>query len=83
MVVTLKALHGRRCPISYSDWHRPQGQTLLIGSGARAPQHPAPRDTALIVSLSVALIYIVFGAHRLDVTEHRRGMWSWPSPSGR
>src|SRR5471032_2071794 len=46
---------------------------LLIGSG---PDTTGTRtqDTALIVTLVLALFTIVFGTRNLDVTEHHRGM---------
>ncbi|TRX73184.1 hybrid sensor histidine kinase/response regulator [Pseudomonas mangiferae] len=49
------------------------GVNLLIGSGADATGTRA-QDTALIVSLVLALFTIVFGTRNLDVTEHHRGM---------
>nr|WP_294977880.1 hybrid sensor histidine kinase/response regulator [uncultured Pseudomonas sp.] len=49
------------------------GVNLLIGAG---PDSTGIRsqDTALIVSLVLALFTIVFGTRSLDVTEHHRGM---------
>ncbi|MEH6482904.1 MULTISPECIES: PAS domain-containing hybrid sensor histidine kinase/response regulator [Pseudomonas] len=49
------------------------GVNLLIGSGAGATGTRA-QDTALIVSLVLALFTILFGTRNLDVTEHHRGM---------
>ncbi|MNZ27490.1 Non-motile and phage-resistance protein [compost metagenome] len=49
------------------------GVNLLIGAG---PDSTGTRsqDTALLVSLILALFTIVFGTRSLDVTEHHRGM---------
>jgi Na+/proline symporter/signal transduction histidine kinase len=49
------------------------GVNLLIGAGADSGGSRA-QDTALIVSLVLALFTIVFGTRSLDVTEHHRGM---------
>ena len=49
------------------------GVNLLIGAGADATGTRA-QDTALIVSLVLALFTIVFGTRNLDSTEHHRGM---------
>lgn len=49
------------------------GVNLLIGSGATASSTRA-QDTALIVSMVLALFTILFGTRNLDVTEHHRGM---------
>ncbi len=49
------------------------GVNLLIGAGADAMGTRA-QDTALIVSLILALFTIVFGTRNLDATEHHRGM---------
>ncbi|WP_339463476.1 hybrid sensor histidine kinase/response regulator [Pseudomonas sp. EA_105y_Pfl2_R69] len=49
------------------------GVNLLIGAGAGATGTSA-QDTALIVSLVLALFTILFGTRNLDVTEHHRGM---------
>jgi Na+/proline symporter/signal transduction histidine kinase len=49
------------------------GVNLLIGAGADAGGTRA-QDTALIVSLVLALFTIVFGTRNLDATEHHRGM---------
>lgn len=49
------------------------GVNLLIGEGASASGTSA-QDTALIVSLVLALFTILFGTRNLDVTEHHRGM---------
>ncbi|MCR4511478.1 hybrid sensor histidine kinase/response regulator [Pseudomonas sp. 32.2.56] len=49
------------------------GVNLLIGAGASASGTSA-QDTALIVSLALALFTILFGTRNLDVTEHHRGM---------
>lgn len=49
------------------------GVNLLIGAGADSGGIRA-QDTALIVSLILALFTIVFGTRSLDVTEHHRGM---------
>src|SRR3546814_7987572 len=48
------------------------GVNLLIGAGADAMGTRA-QDTALIVSLVLALFTIVFGTRNLDATEHHRG----------
>ena len=45
----------------------------LIGSGAESAGTRA-QDTALIVSLVLALFTILFGTRNLDATEHHRGM---------
>lgn len=49
------------------------GVNLLIGEGAAA-RGTSAQDTALIVSLVLALFTILFGTRNLDVTEHHRGM---------
>ncbi|MCJ1885166.1 hybrid sensor histidine kinase/response regulator [Pseudomonas sp. LA21] len=49
------------------------GVNLLIGAGPDSAGIRA-QDTALIVSLILALFTIVFGTRSLDVTEHHRGM---------
>ncbi|MBU1284235.1 MAG: hybrid sensor histidine kinase/response regulator [Gammaproteobacteria bacterium] len=49
------------------------GVNLLSGAGAGANGTGA-QDTALIVSLVLALFTILFGTRNLDVTEHHRGM---------
>ncbi|MDM8350098.1 PAS domain-containing hybrid sensor histidine kinase/response regulator [Pseudomonas sp. sp1636] len=49
------------------------GVNLLIGAGADSTGIRA-QDTALIVSLVLALFTILFGTRNLDVTEHHRGM---------
>ncbi|MGE8067354.1 PAS domain-containing hybrid sensor histidine kinase/response regulator [Pseudomonas sp. NPDC089569] len=49
------------------------GVNLLIGAGADAMGVRA-QDTALLVSLVLALFTIVFGTRNLDATEHHRGM---------
>ena len=49
------------------------GVNLLIGAGADATGSRV-QDTALVVSLVLALFSIVFGTRSLDVTEHHRGM---------
>jgi len=49
------------------------GVNLLSGAGASANGTGA-QDTALIVSLVLALFTILFGTRNLDVTEHHRGM---------
>ena len=49
------------------------GVNLLIGASAGATGTRA-QDTALIVSLALALFTILFGTRNLDVTEHHRGM---------
>ncbi len=49
------------------------GVNLLIGAGASSTGTRA-QDTALIVSLALALFTILFGTRNLDVTEHHRGM---------
>jgi Na+/proline symporter/signal transduction histidine kinase len=49
------------------------GVNLLIGAGADAMGVRA-QDTALVVSLVLALFTIVFGTRNLDATEHHRGM---------
>ncbi|WP_339521919.1 hybrid sensor histidine kinase/response regulator [Pseudomonas sp. EA_35y_Pfl2_R111] len=49
------------------------GVSLLSGAGAGANGTGA-QDTALIVSLVLALFTILFGTRNLDVTEHHRGM---------
>jgi len=49
------------------------GVNLLIGASADATGSRV-QDTALVVSLVLALFTIVFGTRTLDVTEHHRGM---------
>ncbi|MCY1269314.1 Sensor histidine kinase RcsC [compost metagenome] len=49
------------------------GVNLLIGAGPDAGGIRA-QDTAMIVSLVLALFSIMFGTRSLDVTEHHRGM---------
>ncbi|OLF52547.1 PAS domain-containing hybrid sensor histidine kinase/response regulator [Pseudomonas chlororaphis] len=49
------------------------GVDLLIGAGVDTMGTRA-QDTALIVSLILALFTIVFGTRNLDATEHHRGM---------
>jgi Na+/proline symporter/signal transduction histidine kinase len=49
------------------------GVNLLIGEGADA-SGTRVQDTAMVVSLVLALFTIVFGTRTLDVTEHHRGM---------
>jgi Na+/proline symporter/signal transduction histidine kinase/CheY-like chemotaxis protein len=47
------------------------GVNLLIGT---TPSPTRGQDTALIVSLILALFTVLFGTRSLDVTEHHRGM---------
>ena len=49
------------------------GVNLLSGAGA-GDNGTGAQDTALIVSLVLALFTILFGTRNLDVTEHHRGM---------
>ncbi|PVZ13938.1 MULTISPECIES: PAS domain-containing hybrid sensor histidine kinase/response regulator [unclassified Pseudomonas] len=49
------------------------GVNLLIGAGADATGSRV-QDTAMVISLALALFTIVFGTRSLDVTEHHRGM---------
>ncbi|WPO98945.1 NahK/ErcS family hybrid sensor histidine kinase/response regulator [Pseudomonas sp. HR96] len=49
------------------------GVNLLIGASADATGTRV-QDTALVVSLILALFTIIFGTRNLDVTEHHRGM---------
>ena len=49
------------------------GVNLLIGANADATGSRV-QDTALVISLVLALFSIVFGTRSLDVTEHHRGM---------
>ena len=49
------------------------GVNLLIGAGPDSSGIRA-QDTALIVSMTLALFTILFGTRTLDVTEHHRGM---------
>ena len=49
------------------------GVNLLIGEGADA-SGTRVQDTAMVVSLVLALFTIIFGTRSLDVTEHHRGM---------
>lgn len=49
------------------------GVNLLTGSQADTVS-PQALDTALIVSVVLALFIILFGTRNLDVTEHHRGM---------
>ncbi len=49
------------------------GVNLLIGSETD-PAGTRAQDTALIVSVILALFTILFGTRNLDVTEHHRGM---------
>lgn len=48
------------------------GVTLLTGT--RDVAGPGAQDTALIVSLVLALFAILFGTRNLDATEHHRGL---------
>ena len=50
------------------------GVNLLIGSNDVTEAGSGTQDTALIVSIALALFTIVFGTRSLDVTEHHRGM---------
>ncbi|GAD63882.1 hybrid sensor histidine kinase/response regulator [Aquipseudomonas alcaligenes] len=47
------------------------GVNLLVGT---TPSPTRSQDTALIVSLVLALFTVLFGTRNLDVTEHHRGM---------
>ncbi|TWI55630.1 Na+/proline symporter [Pseudomonas duriflava] len=49
------------------------GVNLLTGAGAESSGMRA-QDTALIVSLVLAVFTVLFGTRNLDVTEHHRGM---------
>lgn len=49
------------------------GVNLLIGAGPDSTGTRA-QDTALVVTLCLALFTILFGTRTLDVTEHHRGM---------
>jgi Na+/proline symporter/signal transduction histidine kinase/CheY-like chemotaxis protein len=49
------------------------GVNLLIGANADAAGTRV-QDTALVVSLVLAVFTIIFGTRSLDVTEHHRGM---------
>ncbi|MBD1586511.1 hybrid sensor histidine kinase/response regulator [Pseudomonas typographi] len=49
------------------------GVNLLIGASADATGSRV-QDTALVISLALALFTIVFGTRSLDATEHHRGM---------
>ncbi|MCQ4327549.1 hybrid sensor histidine kinase/response regulator [Stutzerimonas stutzeri] len=49
------------------------GVNVLIGTNVEATG-TGTRDTALIVSIVLALFTILFGTRNLDVTEHHRGM---------
>ncbi len=49
------------------------GVNLLIGAGADATGTRV-QDTAMVVTLVLALFTILFGTRTLDVTEHHRGM---------
>ena len=49
------------------------GVNLLTGASAESSGVRA-QDTALVVSLVLALFAILFGTRNLDVTEHHRGM---------
>ena len=72
MVVALICMVGVLPYIAPTERYRPR-VNLLIGSGADSTGTRA-QDTALIVSLVLALFTIVFGTRSLDVTEHHRGM---------
>lgn len=50
------------------------GVNLLIGSNDVSETGSGTQDTALIVSIALALFTILFGTRNLDVTEHHRGM---------
>ncbi|HDZ56221.1 MAG TPA: sensor histidine kinase [Pseudomonas xinjiangensis] len=54
------------------------GYTLLSGpvmtEGVEAAEGPGAQDTALVVTLVLALFTILFGTRSLDATEHHRGM---------
>ncbi|GGJ78635.1 hybrid sensor histidine kinase/response regulator [Pseudomonas matsuisoli] len=49
------------------------GVNLLIGANADSPTTQA-QDTALIISVVLALFAILFGTRSLDSTEHHRGL---------
>jgi Na+/proline symporter/signal transduction histidine kinase/CheY-like chemotaxis protein len=49
------------------------GVNLLVGAGHNAPSSQG-QDTALIVTLALALFAVLFGTRSLDATEHHRGM---------
>ncbi|WP_312245256.1 hybrid sensor histidine kinase/response regulator [Stutzerimonas nitrititolerans] len=50
------------------------GVNLLIGSNDVTEAGSGTQDTALIVSIALALFTVLFGTRNLDVTEHHRGM---------
>jgi len=50
------------------------GVNLLIGNNDVTEAGSGTQDTALIVSIALALFTILFGTRNLDVTEHHRGM---------
>ncbi|MCO7545845.1 hybrid sensor histidine kinase/response regulator [Stutzerimonas nitrititolerans] len=50
------------------------GVNLLIGSNDVTEAGSGTQDTALIVSIALAMFTILFGTRNLDVTEHHRGM---------
>jgi len=50
------------------------GVNLLVGNEGEAAAGSGAQDTALIVSMVLALFTILFGTRNLDVTEHHRGM---------
>ncbi|RMI00095.1 hybrid sensor histidine kinase/response regulator [Stutzerimonas nitrititolerans] len=50
------------------------GVNLLIGNEGEAVAGSGTQDTALIVSVALALFTVLFGTRNLDVTEHHRGM---------
>ena len=50
------------------------GVNLLMGNSNVTETGSGTQDTALIVSIVLALFTILFGTRNLDVTEHHRGM---------
>ena len=48
--------------------------TPLVSQGVAIAESSAPDDTALVVTLVLALFTILFGTRSLDATEHHRGM---------
>lgn len=73
VVVTLICLVGVLPYISLQLKGIVLGVNLLTGVGAESIGMRA-QDTALIVSLALAVFTILFGTRNLDVTEHHRGM---------
>lgn len=73
VVVTLISLVGALPYIALQLKGIVLGVNLLTGASANATGAHA-QDTALIVTVALALFTILFGTRNLDVTEHHRGL---------